>query len=443
VRTALPWKFALAALVPLQVLAVRAQEPASAAAVVAAPASEPASEPSSAPTPVATSAHVPQWYDLDRLPFIPIPELQTAPHSGVNLGLFPVVLTSNDRDEIDTILAPDIVHSSYFGWGARGRIFRNVSEDEKWSVVGGAKQYVEREFDAEYDLGLQRDRSWSWILHAMYDRSGTGRFFGYGNASPLSAQTTYVASHIRLEVTAAHNFTRSLQLSYLVRAATGEIEASALGLLPFIADRYLTLGGIGDASELQQRMVFTYDTRDSVVAPHKGERLAVFAGITTRALGSSVDYTYYGVDATTYQPVAADVILVAHAALRYMPSYGNAPFWALSHLGGDRSVVGEAQPLRAYGDGRFVDRNCSAASVEARTRVGSLHMFKTDLKLELAPFVDTGKVFTAMSGSPVSHLHAGAGLGMRVIASPFVVAYMDVGFGREKAAIFTGIDYPF
>jgi len=66
----------------------------------------------------------------------------------VTLGLIPVMLSNNDHGEINQILAPDLIYSEYFGWGARYRIFRNPSDDEKWSVIGGGKQHVEREFDA-------------------------------------------------------------------------------------------------------------------------------------------------------------------------------------------------------------------------------------------------------------------------------------------------------
>jgi len=65
------------------------------------------------------------------------------------------------------------------------------------------------------------------------------------------------------------------------------------------------------------------------------------------------------------------------------------------------------------------------------------------LKLELAPFVDSGKVFSAMSESPLSQLHVGGGMGFRIVASPLVVGYLDLGYGKEKFAVFTGIDYPF
>jgi len=216
-----------------------------------------------------------------------------------------------------------------------------------------------------------------------------------------------------------------------------------LSFAPSIETLYPKLMGIGEASELQQRVVLSYDTRDSVVIPHSGQRLVAFAGVSSRALGSSVSYTFWGMDATILRPAGADLTFAAHAALRLMPTFTDAPFWALSHLGGDRSIIGEAQPLRAYGDGRFVDRNAFAASFEARTWVRSFHFFGTDLKFELAPFLDTGKVYETMSDSPFTHLHLGGGMGLRLIASPFVVGYLDIGYGKEGTAVFSGIDYPF
>jgi hypothetical protein len=48
-----------------------------------------------------------------------------------------------------------------------------------------------------------------------------------------------------------------------------------------------------------------------------------------------------------------------------------------------------------------------------------------------------------MGGSPVRNLHVAGGLGVRGVASPFVVGYVDIGFARNKPAVFSGLDYPF
>jgi hypothetical protein len=406
-----------------------------------APAETGAAKP---PADNAASVDLPSWLRLDALPFIPVPEVSTAPHEGVTVGLFPIVLSSNADGQINQILAPDILHSQYFGWGARWRTFRNPSDDEKWSLVAGAKQSVEREFDAEYDLGLLRNTNWSWIYHLMYDRSGTGRFYGFGNNTTGADRTTFIDSQIRAEVTAARNFTHEVQLGYTLRVDTVEIESSVLNGLPSIESVYPKLTGVSDeVTEVQQRLVFTYDTRDSVVLPHMGQRLSAFAGLSARALGGSVRYSFLGIDGSEYRPVNRDLTLVGHLAARYMPSYKDAPFWAYSQIGGDRSIVAEGQPLRGYGAGRWWDRNSFSASIEARQWVRSFHFFSSDLKLELAPFIDTGKVFSSMSESPLSHLHIAGGMGFRVVVSPFVVGYLDVGLGKEKLAFFSGIDYPF
>jgi hypothetical protein len=54
-----------------------------------------------------------------------------------------------------------------------------------------------------------------------------------------------------------------------------------------------------------------------------------------------------------------------------------------------------------------------------------------------------GRVFHRFSTVPLSQLHSVGGLGIRGLARPFVVGYIDVGYGSEGVAVFTGIDYPF
>ena len=62
---------------------------------------------------------------------------------------------------------------------------------------------------------------------------------------------------------------------------------------------------------------------------------------------------------------------------------------------------------------------------------------------ELAPFIDGGKVSGTTDTSLVSRLHNALGLGVRAVASPFIVGYVDVGHGSGRTAVFSGINYPF
>ena len=375
--------------------------------------------------------------------FFPIPEIDTAPHSGVTLGVIPTFLTINADQKVDRIVAPDVIHSQYFGWGSRARVFAFPSADTEWSLIAGMKQHVEREFDARYASGLTRAGRYSWSAEAIYDRSGVTRFYGLGNQTRRADETAYVDEQSRIEAALGVNFSHALQLSYMTRLAYVDVQRGAIPGVPSIEPRYAGVPGVGRERELQQRVVLARDTRDSAVIPHQGGRLAVYGGFAAHGLGGDAAYAYVGGEARYYWPVGTAATFAAHGSLRYMPPSAHAPFWALSSLGGERSVLAEREPLRAYGDDRFIDRNRSAAGIELRMRIAEFEAFSTHLGLEIAPFVDAGKVYARVGESPFSRLHTAWGVGFRGLASPSVVGYVDIGFGRERAAVFSGINYPF
>lgn len=411
------------------------------ARAVAAAAEPGAAAPAAPPPP--NPDWLARWTDPATAPFIPIPEIDTDPQSGTTLGMIAVMLKTNDRGEIERILAPDLFKTQYFGWGAGVSIYDYPSEDTQWAVIGDAKQRVERELDARYVTGETRRAPLSWSVEANYERSGTPRFFGLGNDSLYSNQTTYLENAGVASVLVGRNFTPALQLAYLARLRMVDVLPGVLPGVPSIEVLFPGLKGIGSEHALENTVMFTVDTRDSPIMPQSGARYIVYGGFVSSALASSVSYSYVGADARVYFPVASDVTLAWHAGLRYMPSAADAPFWALSSLGGDRSVPDEREPLRSNGADRYVDRDLFATGAEIRTRVAGFDAFGTRVSLELAPFVDTGKVFANSGTNPLTALHVATGLGVRGVASPFVIGYVDVGFSHGRSAVFSGINYPF
>jgi outer membrane translocation and assembly module TamA len=110
-------------------------------------------------------------------------------------------------------------------------------------------------------------------------------------------------------------------------------------------------------------------------------------------------------------------------------------------LGGDRDFIGGDQELRGYGSGRFYGRNSSAVTIELRKTLFGFDAATSHVDVEGTPFIDAGDVFSA--GTPFHRVHTVAGVGFRGVARPFIVGYVDVGYGHEGLAAFTGIDYPF
>lgn len=377
-----------------------------------------------------------RWFDPSTAPFIPVPEIDVDPNSGTTLGLIPTWLLTDDQDQIRKIIAPDVIYNPNFGVGLRGRMYSFDSNDTQWSVVAGAKQHVEREFDYEYQTGRLRESAWSFTASAIYDRSGTSRFYGIGNGTLSSAETNYTLAQKYVQASIGWNVNHNFQLSYTARLRGLDVEGGALSHVPSIETKFGGLFGLGVGHEILNRFAVIYDTRDDTTVPSRGTQVTAYGGIAN-------GYRVAGFDARQLWTPAPGNTLVAHAASRYMLGKSAVPFWTLSSLGGSDSIVGGTQPLRGFGSGRFYDRNSLSLNAEYRKQVLAMNAIGTYIKIEVTPFLDAGEVFAESRENPLSRLHKVGGVGFRGIASPFVVGFVDIGYGSEGAAVFTGINYPF
>jgi hypothetical protein len=391
------------------------------------------------------------WSSPTTWPFIPVPEVATDPVSGTTLGLLPVFLETNAQHQISSIFAPDINYNTIVGPGGTLRYLSYPSDDTQWfAIAGGAEQNQEKvEFD--YATGLTHRRWWSFEGHFVFQRDPTYRFFGIGNDSSFSSQTNYADEQIYTEALIDLNITRELQLALALQPRFVRIQRGALSSLPFIADAFPTLNGLNGGSVTRGRAFLAYDTRDSIDIPTQGGLLCLFAGGADRSMMSSFSYSEFGFDVRRYQQVTRWLIIAANVYARYIPANTEVPFWEMSWLGGDGSGESSlmALPLsdhltwRGFGAGRYIDNDLFVANLEFRMQVYERDIFDTHGILEIAPFIDAGQVFQYVTQDPVSQLHPVGGIGFRGIALPFVVGYVDFGYGPNGAQVFSGVNYPF
>ncbi len=384
------------------------------------------------------------WLDPSTWPAIPVPNISLDPTNGATLGVIPTVLQHDSAGRIVRIFAPDLVHNSNFGWGGHLRLLGYPSPDTQYSLLAGIMQHVESQFEAQYDTGLNRTRRGSVSTDFDYERSGTARFFGIGNATPFAAQSVFTDQRLRMYLRWAWNVTRVWQLAATLIVQKVKVGAAHLSGIDSITERFPQAVGLGTTHEVLERLAVVFDTRDSIALPRRGMDVTVYAGAASRngAPDGSL-FTEAGVDGRFYWSPSRSLTIAAHFDLRYMPSVHGAPFWTLSSIGGESSVLGGRQTLRGFGDSRFYGRNAFVANLEVRRQVAAFNAFGTHLTLQVAPFYDTGRVFEHGSTFPIGRLHNVLGVGVRGIAAPFIVGYLDVGYGGEGAAVFTGIDYPF
>ena len=384
------------------------------------------------------------WLNPTTWPVVPVPNISVDPTNGVTLGLIPTLLGHDRGGRIVRIIAPDIVHNANFGWGGHARILAFPSRDTQWSVVAGLMQHAESKLDALYETGLTRTRRWSQSEELLYDRSGTARFFGIGNATSYSAQSVYTEQTLRLRTQLGWNLSRAWQVAAILILGKQRVSAGHLPGIVSLTERFAQLRGIGTTHEVLERLAVIYDTRDHITLPRHGVDVILYGGgASPNGAPDGALFTEFGADGRAYWSPTSRLTIATHVDLRYMPSLHDAPFWALSSMGGDRSVAGGPQMLRGFGEGRFYDRNAFVASVEFRQDVLALNTLGTRITLQVAPFYDTGRVFARIGSFPIGRLHNVGGIGFRGIAAPFIVGYVDVGYGSEGAAVFTGINYPF
>ena len=406
------------------------------------PVSGPPPTPPAPPVPSSTGLW--RWLNPASAPFIPIPEIDVDPNSGTTLGLIPTFLETNEKNEITKIISPTIDHNPYFGAGLSLSIYSYPSADTQWTVNGGAQELVQRSFDYEYQSGRQRDTPLSFDASVVYDRSGTPRFYGVGNNSQAYDESNYTLQQKYVQTLIGYNLTHRWQLAWVFRARDVDVQPGTLVHIETLVERFGDILGVGVNHETLNRVEIIYDSRDDITVPTRGGQYVLYGGVAARngVLDSSL-YSATGIDARQLFPLAPGSVIAAHLALRYMPGVTAVPFWSLSEIGGERSIVGEEQPLRGFGEGRFYGRNSFDLNLELRERVLSLDTLSTHINVELTPFVDMGEVFEHSRESPVAHLHKVGGLGFRGIAAPFVVGFVDIGYGSEGVAVFTGINYPF
>jgi len=392
----------------------------------------------------------PQPFNPAQWPFtlIPIPEVATDPNGGTTYGALFAFLFKDQQNEIQNIFAPDFNNNTDLGVGGAVRFFSYPSENTQWYVLAEAHRNLQRQADLNFSTGRTHEQWWSFDGRIFFEHDPTERFFGLGNDSRLGGESNYETKQVYVRALFGWNISKNLQLALVFRPRYVRIANGAFNSIPQTLTVYPTVKGVNGGSEVYNEVRASYDTRDAIDIPRAGGLALIYAGIADRRFMSSVSYNRFGGDLRYYwtpdKLIPEKRLTIAmHAYLQYTPAGNETPFWSMARLGGEESLLYDQQTLRGYGVGRFTDDNLAVTNVEFRTRVYEADLFGTHGIAEIAPFAEAGRVFHHMSEDPVTDLHPVGGVGFRAIAEPFVVGYVDVGWGGEGAAVFSGINYPF
>jgi hypothetical protein len=199
------------------------------------------------------------------------------------------------------------------------------------------------------------------------------------------------------------------------------------------------------------RAGISFDTRDFDPDPRSGVFVDSAGHWSAKGFGSSANYLRWTTAARVYVspfPKLADIVIAGR--ILYSVQSATVPFFSMDTLataGGtddptDQTGLGGERTLRGYRADRFVGPVASAANAEIRWTFVRFPLFAQLFSLQIAPFVDTGRVFDRV-GLSFSDWKVAAGTGLRVGWNRSTIVMFDLGVSREDTGFFIDFGMPF
>lgn len=369
---------------------------------------------------------------------IPLPIIATSPNEGFTYGALTAFLLHNDKDEICTLIAPQLNRNDNFG--TTGSIYGAFypSSERNYEMSLSKSSHVNQNYELRMrDQSLMGQKlEVNAFVYTFTD--GSARFFGLGSSSPETSETNFGAKEYGITVSAGYPIFDRTQLFVGERFRQVRIVRGAVQKLPFLLDLYSPeqIPGSDRFITHAQMLSLVYSTLDTAFIPVSGVRARLTVEASFDELGSSTNYRHYEAEVKGLYPLR-DARFISVGRLAYSQTRGDAvPFLERSALGGETT-------LRGYGRNRFIDSSYIVLNLEERIRLFRWEVFGVRADWELAPFIDIGGVMQSLADLRGSDLEVNPGLGFRAIVRPNIVGRIDVGFSREGPAVFVGLGYPF
>ena len=369
---------------------------------------------------------------------IPLPVIKTDPNEGLSLGALSALLLHNRKDEIGTMVVPQVNYNDNFGTTASifGAFY--PAPGRQWELNLSKSSNVNEDYGFKFRDRTLLDRRLDAAGELFAFTDGSARFFGFQSRSAASNETNYAVEEAGFVLSAAYSLVPRIRLVVGNRFRHVDIGRGAVTSLPSIRQRFTAaeIPGIEGFTTHAQQFGLTYSSLDDADMPTRGLFGRAVFEISTAALGSSATYRHYTVELKTFLPLADSRYITAVRAA-YSQTLGNdVPFL-------ERSILGGKNTLRGHGDNRFVDSSYVLVNIEERVRLFRYRLFNVNTDWEIAPFLDLGAVARDLLEVTTKNFVANPGVGFRAVVRPNVVGRVDIGFGKEGPAIFATLGYPF
>jgi hypothetical protein len=369
---------------------------------------------------------------------IPLPVIKSDPNEGVSVGALSAFLLHNAKDEIGTMIVPQVNYNQNFG--ATVSLFGAFypQPGRRWEIHLAKSTHVNEDYTLKFRDSSLLDRKLELTGEVGAFTDGSTRFFGFQSQSSSRNETNYADEEKGFNFSVGYRIFPHVQLMVGDRFRQVDIGRGAVTSLPSLQDRFTaaTVPGINGFTAHAQRVGATFSTLDNPDLPTRGLYATGVFELTTKALGSTENYRHYMVELKGFFPLVGDRYVTAVRTAYNQTLNSEVPFL-------ERSILGGKNTLRGHGENRFVDSSYLLLNIEERIRLFRYRLFNVNTDWEIAPFIDLGAVARDLLSMTSRNFVVNPGVGFRAVVRPSVVGRVDVGFGKEGPAIFATLGYPF
>ncbi len=313
-----------------------------------------------------------------------------------------------------------------FGFGGKGVVKNQFKSNESFDLIlfgstKGEQWYVFTFSIPDFEIRQSTRYPLAFDMKLEYDKFLKSNFFGFGNDSENN-DWQFPKEITKLELTLGRAFTEriicEIGLFFNHTSVYGYEEIN-----PVIST---DVPGTGEnlTSYLTARL--RWDTRDSLINPHKGWKLSFNSDFGLKAFGSDYNFNRYRLEASKYQMLFTDAHIMA---VRFWAQHieGTTPYY-------EQSIIGGGWTARGFKADRFIDLALTLVSMEYR--------FPIYKKLGGVLFIDTGRVYSSIKKTNFHNWKTNGGGGLRYYLENFV-ARLDIGVSNEGTRIFLNFGHVF
>lgn len=368
---------------------------------------------------------------------LPIPSFHYNRNESYWAGLVVPILRSNEKDELKDISAPFYVHNQFVEETFGLYHFGYPSDTTQYSVTADYSTKMQRDIDLTYKNVSAGGGRYILAGRGNWFKNPFRRVFGVGNQTLESDEASYTSKGVYVDLTVGIHLNEDVALMWTEHYHNTRIDQGVINSLPQAQMRFPQLDGIEGADILGHKLTFRYDTRDKQLITTRGTFVTFSLELNQNLLHrASNPWVRTTIDARHLIPHYNDQLVFVARFLADTVNGNRIPFYELPSLGGETT-------LRGFGQSRFIDETALLINLEERIPVLQQNVLGYLLDLEVAPFLDIGRVMSGFSSRDFKNFQVNPGIGLRVHAKPNIIARLDVAYGRDGDNFFAGLDYPF